>query len=280
MEENNVTVEETKNKKSVLPIIIVAVVVLVALGVGLFFLLGNKSDDTSKDNKAETKTEEKSNFEELSGIYTNGDASIKIYAFKKSADYGKYSTNTLEYSIGDEEYSRAGYFEIKNKKGESDIFDSVLSVEIRDDGLYFTGNDDFKEDMPNFPDGLYKKTAEYSPEDYFKDNYGDPSYLTTQYNGIYKLGKIEMFMYQTDKNEISVKINGSSEETIVFYGRDFEIKEDGTIVEKLIFEDDEIDSTIKLTEKGFEFTSKEYPELNGTYVKEKDITIKDVISRL
>ena len=239
MEENNVTVEETKNKKSVLPIIIVAIVVLVALGVGLFFLLGNKSDDTSKDNKNETKTEEKSNFEELSGIYTNGDASIKIYAFKKSVDYGKYSTNTLEYSIGDEEYSRGGYFKIKNKKGESNIFGSVLSVEVRDDGLYFTGNDDFKEDMPNFPDGLYKKTAEYSPEDYFKDNYGDPSYLTTQYNGIYKLGKIEM-----------------------------------------IFEDDEIDSTIKLTEKGFEFTSKEYPELNGTYVKEKDITVKDVISRL
>ena len=279
MEEQNVTVEETKNKKNMLPIIIVAGVVIVALGVGLFFLLGNKSGDTNKGNSNETKTEVKQDFEELSGIYTHEDASIKIFAFKKNPN-GKYTSNTLEYSIDSDDYSRGGYFEIRNNKGESNIFDSVISVEIKDDGLYFSTNDAFKEDMPNFPEGLFKKTGEYTVEDYYKDNYGDPAYLNTQFNGIYKLDGIEMFMYQPEEKEVKVEVRGTTANTALLYGINFEIKEDGSLVEKIIFEDDTIDATLKVTETGVEFSSKEYPDLNGTYVKEKNITAKDIISRM
>ena len=259
---------------------------LVAFSFALLFTVtacGGSKEENKEDKKDDPVA---TTMESYNGVYTKDGLSIKIYGFNKSND-GKYTKDTLEYSIETDDMSSQGYFEIANKKGKSIIFDSELEVEIKDDGLYFKGNDKFKEDFPKFSEGLFKKTKEYTAKDYFNDNIGETNYINSKYNGLFSNNGIKLYMYQIEENSVEILVVGKTDSSIQYFQKSYTIKEDGTLAAEELFDDEgnliedsskaQVEATAKLDGESVVFTSKEYTDINGTYKKEKALTVEEII---
>ena len=278
MQEPQQVITEPK-KKSKVGLIIGLIIVLCLIGVGIFFLLTkndliNKNSDKEdtkteekkekdKDNDKETKTEEKST--QYNGVYKKDKAQISIYCYKN---------NECAIDLEDDEYSSTDIIEIKNGKAKKGDFSYTFennSVTINVDAKK-SDDDNYDKTVLN---GEYKKDSEYTASDYFKNNYGDPSLVSSKYNGLYELDNKKMIIFQISEEKARVYIGGE----FSIFDIEFNIQSDGSL------QTDFFDNQYKVTVENDKATfttiqTDEEKEHDGTYTKTKTLTIEEILENV
>ena len=278
MQEQQQVITEPK-KKSKVGLIIGLIIVLCLIGVGIFFLLTktdliNKNSDKEdtkteekkekdKDNDKETKTEEKST--QYNGVYKKDKAQISIYCYKN---------NECAIDLEDDEYSSTDIIEIKNGKAKKGDFSYTFennSVTINVDAKK-SDDDNYDKTILN---GEYKKDSEYTASDYFKNNYGDPSLVSSKYNGLYELDNKKMIIFQISEEKARVYIGGE----FSIFDIEFNIQSDGSL------QTDFFDNQYKVTVENDKATfttiqTDEEKEHDGTYTKTKTLTIEEILENV
>lgn len=278
MQYNNQTAYNQKNnipnnqKKSKLPIIIGILLVVIIAAVAVFLLM--KKNDKKEEKKEPEKQENNTNTNQntntntnitisWSGTYENSDGTITIY---------QYSNEKLYYGVSLNSGSAFGSAEISGNKAEGKIFDTYTFT-LEGTQIQFTTTD---EDLKA---GTFTKKGDYSKEDYYKDNFGDPSYLNTNVNGIFQNGDITIKIYQTSETAAMITITASSS----IYSTPITINNGSLVLDKESFgETEKINITISSDSitvvASSSDTSKILNKISGSYKKVKPYTIDDILA--
>lgn len=179
------------NKKSLILIIIG----LILIGIGMFYVLNGKNEDTEKPIPSEdsSSTEEPNNLPldiNFNGEYSYSDKKLYLYQ-------NRYAVNEL-------------YF----------IFPDMLSgkIKVNDNEATYTDNNiiykftfDNESVMVEASDssivGTYNKVGNITEEDYFNLNYGSSILFNSQYNGIHYNDSLRIISYQSKTDEVAVFVD-------------------------------------------------------------------------
>lgn len=279
MEENNVN----KRKKTGLIIAIIGVLLIIGSFVYLFLgtdmFKSKKESKEDKENKEDVKNKDENKKFNYNGIYENDGVIVKIFDKKdlRSQELTKFFN--VEFVIEANGWSIGAAFDdddIINNKATASFFDNEITIEFKNNEIEVTGNEATINNNQGFKNGVYKKTGDYKTEDYFRDNIGDPSLINSIYNGKYNLdGKI-VYMYQIEENRVKIVLIDNSPNSSFFYSNYFTI-ENGVLTEE-VYGDDEIKTTITFDGNNLILMDIENQNISGTYVKEKNLTIDEIIS--
>ena len=274
-----VTPEPPKKNNLFIPIIIILVLLL---GVGAFLFFGTDI----------FKSKSKANNEENTETPTTEDLAIKyegIYAAENDKLYiRKVNETTINYVVADSFFGTAKVSKdsaVDNKLSKDEYFEFKLV----DDGIEVIYHAD--ENTEILADtGLYKKVSSYSKENLYKEAVGDPKYLETNYNGVYKYNDNEYYVYQISDKEVMVKsspdvtdpyfIDALFEETVN------ETNGETYFVSKSFFDEDKIAYSLIFFDNSFELhvyeDVLEYDEedknLEQNYKFDRKITQEDILS--
>lgn len=250
---------QPKKKKTKLLIFII-LFILIAAGCIIGFILLNK--DKEKDTEEDVVEEVK--HYSWSGLYTNGADSVKIYQIDE---------NKLYFDINTEESRAYATANITGNKAEGKIY-AIYSFELEDDKLKVTTTDDY------MLDATYTKTGEYSKDNVYIDNYGEPEYLNTIINGVFynekKDATVTVYQTHADKAYLYIQVgenNYTKEVTVVdneikFYEELYE----NTINIDISFTKDTLNLQIKTTDR-----SSFLRRISGKYKKTKSITMDELL---
>lgn len=250
-------VQEPQKKKSKKGIIIAIILILLILGgVVLFFLL-NKDTITKEKEKQENLN--------WSGIYKNGEDYVKIYQLDE---------DTIYFDIITEESRAYTTATIDGNTAEAKIY-ATYKLELNDNKLKVTSTDEY---MLN---ATYTKKGEYSKNDIYIDNYGDPEALNTIVNGTfyYERRNGTISIYQPNKDTALFSITNGEEkfelEVNVIDNKVEHVEElaDEKITITIDFTEENLKIRIKSTEKGRFFN-----HLGGTYIKTGSITMDSILN--
>lgn len=250
---------ETPKRKKKAWIIIIFIILLIIGAICTFYFL---KPEEEKEIIKETNTVQNL---EWSGIYKNGSDYVKIYQLDE---------NTLYFDIITEDSRAYTLATIKNNKAEGKIY-ATYTLELNDNKLKVTSTDEY------MLDATYTKKDEYTKEDIYKDNYGDPEVLNTNVNGTfyYEKRKATITIYQIDKDTAYFNIADEDEnyefEVNVVDGKVEHIEElnDEKITIEIEFTEDKLKLKIQSTDK-----KRFFNRLDGTYKKTGSITMDDLLN--
>ena len=270
--------QEIKKKNILVPILIGIAVILI--GVGVFLLLSGKDNNSKQNNEENTEKQESTSVDvtKFEGIYANGEDKLYI---RKSAE------NEFHYMISG---SFEGTAVVNGETAkEKELFNENEYFEFKlvDDGIELTYNAP-KDHEVAIATGLYKKVAEYSSDNIYKEAVGDPQYLSTRNNGIYKNENIELFVFQISENQVIVRSsNNTTEVNIdeVFEEKTNEINGEVNFVAKSFFDEDKNAFSMKIFDNSIEITvyedvfgfDEEDKKLEGNYKFDRKITKEDIL---
>lgn len=258
-------VQEQKIQQAPVPIfkrrknrlVILLVVSLVFCGIiGLLLFL-------TQEKKEEKKEEQKESI--WSGVYKNGGDYVKVY---------QISEDKLYFDIITERSRAYTTATIKGNKAEAKIY-ATYTLELNDNKLKVSSTDEY---MLN---ATYTRKGNYTIEDIYKDNFGDPDYLNTDINGIFYYERINstISIYQISENKAHFKITDGTniyenDVTVVDGKIDHleELANDSTTI-KIEFNEEGLNIKIRTTNRG-NFISR----LSGDYIKTDSITMDDLLS--
>lgn len=257
-------IEIPKPNLGVLIFLIISLLALVVISVGV--LSNSNNGENKKENKQNEEKKENNkntnNTSTWSGIYENNNGTIKIYQLE---------VDEISFSI-ETESSAEGYAYIDENTAEGDIFDKYSFV-LKDNKIEFTT------DSEDLTDGTFTKKKEYSKEEFYEDNIGSINSLKEGLNGIFKNGDITIKIFQTDENKIRLNI----EKEFTSWSKPVEINNGTITFTEEFFEDiEKINATI--TNDTLTITSSSTDdesilnEASGTYKKEKEYTIDEIIN--
>lgn len=250
-------VQEPPKKKSKKGIIIAIILVLLILGGVVLFLLLNKDTITKEKEKQENLN--------WSGIYKNGEDYVKIYQLDE---------DTIYFDIITEESRAYTTATIDGNTAEAKIY-ATYKLELNDNKLKVTSTDEY---MLN---ATYTKKGEYSKNDIYIDNYGDPEALNTIVNGTfyYERRNGTISIYQPNKDTALFSITNGEEkfelEVNVIDNKVEHVEElaDEKITITIDFTEENLKISIKSTEK-----SRFFNRLGGTYIKTGSITMDSILN--
>ena len=252
---------EEKTKKSNLGIILIGIAILLLItGMFLFLTKGEK-----KDNETDIKPVSEVKSSDFDGVYKKEKTTIKLFSLGEKNVYYYIDANggTIRSS---------GSFRNGNVFGS--LFDENYTFSLLDNGISVETNSTV------VLNGTYDKTGNYTIEEFYNDNIGDPSYLTSKYNGIYKDEQSNILMYNINEKEVVFNIDKTSDGVISSLQRNFEIKDDNT----LEYVDDSTGavSTITINDDSLTVNIVEDTLINynGTYKKDSDITIESLLKQI
>lgn len=246
-----------KNRKIVLLLLIIAGIMFITYGFTQYKQEKPNDNNNSTDN-IEPIVDKKDH--QYSGIYSNSEESI--YIFQNDSDL-YFTTSSFKgktiITNGNATYERV-----------EDEQNRVYSFSISKDILTLTSNDDV------IKSGEYTKINTLSLEKYFDYKFGDYNLFNSKYNGYYHKDDLSIYIYQIAEKMVNVIINCNDFEM----NANFKIRNDGLLeinstIEELYIEFSNSNTiTFNITDK----TSDVYKEkLNGSYQKEKNITMYDVL---
>ena len=197
------------------------------------------------------------------GVYTNGEHSVTLY---------QNEPNEITYSVKIGTHFITGIAdEITGNKASGEIFETH-TFELCNDTLTFTTTD---EDISTT---IFTKNKDYTQNDFFADTDGDPAFLNTEINGIFKKGTTTLKLFQTSATSASVTIIDNNS----YFGKTLNITNN-----TLSYEDDFFDEIqkINITISGNTLTltassTDQESYLNsysGTYTKESSYTMEQII---
>lgn len=278
-EEINMQPSENKKGNKLIPIIVI-LIGLVLIFTSLFFFTDIfKSNEKGNNEKNIEDKQDESLISKYEGIYTTEKDNMYIH---------KKSDNEFYYTIGGN-FQGVAKIEGDSAKEKDSVNDNYFEFKIVDDGIEVTYHAD--EDTEVAVDtGLYKKVADYSKENVYKYAVGDPSYLKTRYNGIFKNGNIELYIYQISENEIMVQTNDNPDGVYLY--KTFEktkdkITGDEYFAAKSFFDEDKIAFSLVFYDRSVElFVHDDVPDydendkkLELNYKFEKEITQEEIINK-
>ncbi len=269
--------EEVKKSNSMIKIIPIIIGVLL-IAVGIFFIIGSNSSNTNKENKEESDTKE-----DLASAYEG------IYAAENDKLFiRKTSNNEFHYIIG-------GNFEgtaiVKGDSAkEKNPFknDEYFEFKLKDEDIeliYHAGeNVEVAADT-----GIYKKVADYSKDNVYKEAVGDPKYLETKYSGLFKNDEVELYVFQISEKEIMVK--SSDNNANIFIDEKFEeevneVNGETSFVAKSFFDEDKNAFLLNFYDNSIEIIvyddvldyDEEDKKLESNYKFERSITKEDIMN--
>ena len=251
-------INHPKKKKNKFLIIFILLIILFIGGLGGYLLL-NKNDDNN-ENKNIMSAEVS-----WSGIYTNGNDSVKIYQIDKNKMY--FDINTEESRV----YTTAT---IDGNTAKGKIY-AIYTFKLVGEKLKVETTDEY------MLDATYTRTGDYTKEDIYRDNYGEPEYLDSKINGVFYSEKRDctITIYQISEKEAYLHIKVGENDyiktvTVVDGTIDFyEELADKTITIYITFEDDILELKVKDTDR-----SSFLKRINGKYDKTKSLTMEDIIA--
>ena len=197
------------------------------------------------------------------GVYTNGEHSVTLY---------QNEPNEITYSVKIGTHFITGIAdEITGNKASGEIFETH-TFELCNDILTFTTTD---EDIPTT---VFTKSKDYTQTDFFTDTYGDPTFLNTEINGIFKKGTTTLKLFQTSATSASVTIIDNNS----YFGKTLNITNNTLSYEDDFFDEiQKIDITINgntLTLTASSTDQESYlNSYSGTYTKESSYTMEQII---
>jgi len=285
--------EKLKNERGVSIITILLIILILAVigGVGYFYVTEFMMEDkeTEKETVSQTQETPRTNVNpapaeenivapsnngeageldqinsasKLNGVFSNGTVTIKIYLVKNNKAY-YVATSDSNYISGNGDISNDTSFV------EDDFGETKVKIDATDTGIKVEST---KEDLPS---GDYAKQSAYSKEEFFKEeNFGDPQYLNSTYNGLYKLDDRTIEMYQDSATTVRIEVVSGSTVSSLSY----EIRQDGTLYGK-IFESEYLvtlngDTLTFKTQKG-----EDGDKFDGVYTKTGQVTMDYLIQK-
>lgn len=172
------------------------------------------------------------------------------------------------------------YYQIKSNKfttsGEAELKDNKITMDMVTDKTtleFVKGNIKITTDYEFMEAGNYKKSGEYTDDDFYEDYYGSSKYLTSKLNGVYKNGDKTIYVYQKDKKTICLLYTIEDVDSII------EPEETSEGVYESDFIDDYYTITMKDDTMIVEIKSEDETRtaFNGTYKKDSEITKEDIL---
>lgn len=238
-----------KDKKILLSIILIVVGLLFII-ISSFILL-NKSE--KNDDNAGNTEDNPVIVDRYNGIYINDDSNIKLFSFG----------NKLKILIDTPEFSMEGTMEEKDSIYKLLKEDKEYTIKLVTDGIEFDTTDKL------LKSGFYKKSDDYSKEDYYLSTFGDSKFIDSKYNCQFMKDDIEINLLQINDTKLMISLKSSKTELYAYA-----IKENNTDVfntEQLFFdmkinylENDQLDVKIDLASVP-ETELLYYEDINGTY---------------
>lgn len=270
--ENNNMMNNNVEKKSKMPIIILLLVLIAAIAAGVIFFFVTKDNKNDKPKETEKTESNKQPVvqSDWNGIYENNGNTIKFYQPKENKIFfileinGSFICNQAKVSGNTITFEEESF-------GEKTKYTFTLNGE----NVEFTSTSDY------LGNGTYTKRQDYGTEDYFKDVVGDPSYLSSKFNGVYKKDNYSITMYQIKEDTVEIVIQKGTS----FSSRSLPIVNDSLVYEdEFLGEIERINISVNGNELTVTASSDDQDSLlnsiNGTYTKEKDYTIDDILNDL
>ena len=249
-----------KGKELGLIVLFIGILLIVA---GISFLNLYPEDTTTTSNNENNS---------FSGIYTKENIEVKIY--QKDDDKLSYTINGAG--------TFQGTADISGKEAKGELIDTNFTFTISKKGINIDTNED------SIPKGDYEKTSDYTMNDYYKDVIGDPKYLESEYNGVFKNGNNKILLFQTGEKEVKLVLTANTE-GYTYIEKILEIQGDKSLKEQPFSEDD----TSPLArvqvfgeEKLGYVVDVVNPEdadaaaYNGYYAKEKALTMEEILKEV
>ena len=244
-------------------LIIILLIILVILGVGTWFVLTKtdliiKHDEDAKET--EKKEKEKKGAYKFQGVFERGGYTIRIFPINEEE---------FRFSLKSDRTSIIGTATVKGNTASHGSFGNMLTFvySSNDNSIVLTADDE------KIPSDTYNFVQDYTIDDYFAENCGNPMYFNTKYNGVYSLGSRKMYVYQRTETTCRVIL---IERSSAVFDMEFDIKEDGSLYTTFF----ERVYTINLegTSMVFKTTGDDKEnDKDGTYTKEKTLKYEDVI---
>ena len=267
---NNDAIEPKKKSNGLL--IAIILIVLIAIGVGCYFIFKPTDDPVPKpqDKGGEQEVDYASKFE-------------GIYAAENDKMYIHKSTNTrFNYMIGGNFQGTATANGETAK--EDNYYHGYFEFKLVDGGIELIYHGENENSSVAADTGLYKRVADYSKENIYKESVGDPKYLEeSKYSGIYKSGDYTLYVYQINEKEVQVDLDSTS----LIFSKKFTIKndtlltadsffEEGTVEYELVFKDKSF--TLKYHDGNFGF-DEDSKVLALEYKYEKALTQDEILNK-
>ena len=260
---NNNNESSSNNKKKKTPIVPISILVLFIVVIAFVALkFGNFNNNTSGENN-NSGIDESFNEINWNGVYENERGIIYIY---------KLNDEEISFNAQIDGTYYQGTADIKGNIAEGEIFNTYT---FKLNGV----NLEFSSDDTDVKSGVFVKTKNYTKEDYYKENYGDPKYLETVFNGVFEKDGTTISIYQTNEDTVSMRIlSGMS-----LYGRNLSINGNELVYENEVFgEISKINITVTENELNIVSSSTDEDSLlnkvSGTYPKTKNYTLDDVLN--
>lgn len=129
----------------------------------------------------------------------------------------------------------------------------------------------------NIKDMKLIRSSDYTNTDYYKEHFGEPKYLNSTFNGIFKNDKYTIKLYQKSDTEASLTITGDFYYNAIIKIENNQIDYEETIdgyTQKIKIN---INDNIMLLEMSDTYPSNTLDQVNGTYTKESNYTIDQII---
>ena len=257
---NKTSKEKGKNKKSLI-ILIVAIVILIIVAFLVFGLdIFDKKSNTSKEDKKEQQQQETDYAKKYTGVYTYDNTEIYLYPI---------ATNKLFYTIDGH-----GYYEGSATVNEEQATDGKFVFKTSGDGIELI----IKNNTTDLKGGTYSKIDDYTREDFYKYNIGPIEYVTSEYTARFKNEDIEMNLVQISDTEVEVEIHKGSLLNYNGTTNIFIIQSNGSLLAEPLGDSSNQDRIeFDKTKAVYIAAGKENKEFAGTYSKEKELTIEEII---
>ncbi len=272
----NEKVNVSNNKKGNSTLIIIIVIAIIVIGSILFIVFGT---DILKKDKKDNNTDANGNevvdpvnkydeVKKFAGRYKKDNEVVLLYPLKSGKVF--YTLDGNGFFQGSSEVN-GNVLLAKDFFKEKDYYvftltDSGLEVSVKDTESVFEG-------------GLFTKEGDYTTEDFFKNNLGDPSLLSSKYSGIFtNANNDELVMYQINDNQVNFGLTNSIKN--VSMNNTFNIKSENYLETDADSIDNSITS-ITIENNNYKLvvnkSDEDYKKFNGTYTKEKDISMEYLI---
>lgn len=236
-----------KNKLSIA--FLVAAIVLIVTGT---VMLLSKQDG---NKKGEEKEKKKGNITYNAIFEIDADNSITSFKKTETDILVKIKTAT----------SKSVYnTTIKDNKVVITLSKTEITLEYTEDGINVSKNDKIKY-------GLYKKTKDYTKEEFYSESFGNIDYVKSDLNYVYRKGESVLYLYEKEQDRIRLMC------TFKDKSFDLELSKTGDYYSTEIFEEkyrvDIIDNGVKLTLDGDSLS-----DFDGSYTKDKKLEMDEIIT--
>ena len=251
---------------------IISLVILIIFIIVLALLLINNSSKNSNNKKNPVNNEENEHIINLentectekinwNGVFKNNNSTLKLY-----------QKSETELNFEGEINNNYIYGTATNINKNKTIFTNdevTYTFIICKDEVFLT--------TPNIKDMKLTRNSDYTNTDYYKEHFGDPKYLDSIFNGIFKNDKYTIKLYQKSDTEVSLTITGDFYYNAIIKIENNQIDYEETLdgyTQKIKIN---INDNIMSLEMSDTYPGNTLHQINGTYPKESNYTIDQII---